>query len=370
MAKIESSLGTKALNASVVQLDSSLRTAYTQIANVSAGVANNSTNINNIRGIVNEFWNDNLKIVQLKALSFDTNDGVKTYVRTNANNGTLELRTGSNGTGSLGELYVNDVHIGEGRETYTLTSKVAELDSVKNEVGSIQDTLSDVGGKVDSILSGGNTADINCSLGNFKELETGPITASKLKMSENEFAPVTAQDDSKLVVGKFSDIEIYPTGATTQSAQYGLVESFQKYDTFIDNYQDWLSSAADAGGHIQFGTTSEMTIDHIICSNVDVPGTLRIGKTDSTGSLGEQYAQFDYTGNVVKLYSTSMSVDETTLQVDDVQIKIRDQYTSIRELLSGDSVDTLVAKVVEAICDLEHPDALNMLIGALTRVMP
>ena len=370
---IESSLGTKAFNTSVVELNSSLGTAYVQINDISTKVANNSTNINSINDIIDKFWNDEKKRIQVKALSLLNNDNIATYIRPGTNGGSLELRDGIDGTGSLGDIHVNDVYIGEDGQGYLITSKMAELDGLKTNVEDAQSTIDNISNTVNS-LTGANpdtTLDIKGGTGNFNELETTKITFTKLESNAQDmnFSPykMDGQNDEKLLVGNFRNIAIYPTGSQT-TAQYDLIESLQKYDTFIDNYQDWLSAAADAGGHIQFGTTSEIVIDHMICSNIDIPGTLRIGKPDSTGSLGEQYAQFDFSGNEVRLYSNSMTASETILKVDNLQFKDDDGiYRGLRELLTGTGIDDLVTLVVDAICDGEHPEALDKLIGALTR---
>ena len=213
---------------------------------------------------------------------------------------------------------------------------------------------------------------INVANGDFQEVtsDKASIKDFTVTSSDKTFYPHTG--DNHTVVGKFTDIELHPTESAAV-AQYTLVDCLQKYDTFIDNYQDWLSAAADANGHIQLsGATSEIAVDHITCANVDVPGLIRIGQYDTTGAaLSDNFAQLEMTGNTVKLYNPGVGNTSIPLYVDDLYFKLNGEYVSLSAKIASafdpnnpDSA-TLAGLVVQAI--LENEELTDMLMGALTR---
>lgn len=373
---IDASISQKASNSSVVVLDSSVKNAYNAISDVSNRVKLDTTNITKINETIQQFWNEELKRIQVGAIGFKTNQGIETYVMTGTNSGDIEIHSGADGNGGLGTLIVNDVKLGSD----SLSDKVDVINNLDTEVGNIKSNISSINTSINALMGSGTAGDesvtklnITGGTATFETIEaTQKVSLKSLEYTgdDNTFSPYKKEGtNTKLLEGKFSNINVNPTG--TEGSSYDLVQCIQKYDTFIDNYQDWLSSAADAGGHIQFGTNSEITIDHIICQNIDVPGTLRIGKPDSTGSLGEQYAQFDFTGSKVKLYSTSMTAGETILEVDDLLFKKNAndvEGVSLRNFLYGNELNDLAVRIVDEMCKPGREAIIDKLAGALLRL--
>ena len=172
--------------------------------------------------------------------------------------------------------------------------------------------------------------DIIIKDGDAEKFEVDELTVSKIVMSTDEFQPTK---NGQLLPGRFSDITLSPTRDTT-TQQYSVVDCLQKYDTFVDNYSEWLSQAADANGCIQLsGATTEVDVDHITCQNVDVPGTLRIGSADNTGAaLGEDFVELKKIDGGLQVTTTALGAGETALQVDDVLIKFNDESNTHQSL--------------------------------------
>lgn len=138
--KIDASLVTKAFNSSVLELDSSLKTAYRIIRDVSANVSTNARDIASINTTIEKFWNDAKSRVQVNGITF-TNDDIETYVRPGSNKGTLKILGGTDGNSGLGMLYVNDVNIGdENQEGYTLSRKISELNDALDRLTIVEST--------------------------------------------------------------------------------------------------------------------------------------------------------------------------------------------------------------------------------------
>lgn len=130
LAELDSSLATKAFNSSVVELDSSLRTAYRQIEDVSNHVKDNSTKIDDISTVISNFWDKQNKRVSVVGIEVK-DDNVSTYVRAGDNAGELKILNSINGD-TLGTLYVNDVHIGkkDSSTSFFLTKKADEVNEL------------------------------------------------------------------------------------------------------------------------------------------------------------------------------------------------------------------------------------------------